>query len=222
MLPSKSKGFKLELIKYLNDHFYSKQELLEVSKVSECDFKRYQDDELMPQASYKLMLNVSSDSFFGLYTEDNEIEYYAKGYASWLGVIQSLQLKEKVYSVFATRYRNTIESLKAEGHESANEKINSNLSFHIEEEWTHFINGIYGLCTKSGLPEDIASKEFAIIEINELTETPALNEEEIQQLTLAVNLLDSASSMFAPHERLKSSRHRLINEVRRKYQLKNQ
>ncbi|HHC6670918.1 TPA: DUF6058 family natural product biosynthesis protein [Vibrio parahaemolyticus] len=31
--------------------------------------------------------------------------------------------------------------------------------------------------------------------------------------------MDNASSPFAPHERLNSSRHRLVNEVRQKYKL---
>ncbi len=53
----------------------------------------------------------------------------------------------------------------------------------------------------------------------ELSEQTALNEAQLNQLTNAVNLLDCASSMFAPHERLKSSRHRLVNEIRRKYRL---
>lgn len=82
-----------------------------------------------------------------------------------------------------------------------------------------FLNGIYGLCTKSGLPEDIAAKEFAIIEINELSIFDALNKEQLVKLTNAVNLLDKVSSLFAPHERLKSSRERLINETRFKYKL---
>ncbi|MCJ8295556.1 MAG: DUF6058 family natural product biosynthesis protein, partial [Colwellia sp.] len=90
---------------------------------------------------------------------------------------------------------------------------------HINEEWYLFLSGIYGLCTKTGLPEDIAAKEFSILEINELSELDDLTDQQINKLTVAVNLLDSASSLFAPHERLRSSRHRLVNEVRRKYQL---
>jgi hypothetical protein len=75
------------------------------------------------------------------------------------------------------------------------------------------------LCTKSGLPEDIAAKELAVIEINELLALNELSLDELEKLTLAVNLLDSASSFFAPHERLRSSRHSLVNEIRRKYKL---
>lgn len=210
----------MELIKYLNKHFFTKQELLDVTKVTEQDLSKYQENGVMPKCSYKLRLNLKSDSFFGLHNDEQEIEYYAKGYSSWLAIIQSLNSIEAVYSVFANRYKIALKSLKEQGHSSGNSKITSELNDHIKEEWNHFLNGIYGLCTKSGLPEDIAAKELSILEINELSELKELTPEQLNKLTLAVDLLDSASSLFAPHERLKSSRHRLVNEIRRKYQLK--
>jgi len=64
-----------------------------------------------------------------------------------------------------------------------------------------------------------AAKEFAITQINELTAHASLSSDEVGKLQTAVNLLDTASSAFAAHERLKSSRQRLVNEVRRLYQL---
>ncbi|WP_394495894.1 DUF6058 family natural product biosynthesis protein [Shewanella sp. ENK2] len=210
----------MELIKYLNKYFFTQQELLDITKITEQDLLKYQEDGLMPKCSYKLSLNIKSDSFFGLHDDEQEIEYYAKGYSSWLAIIQSLNSTEAIYSVFANRYKVAIERLKEQGYYSTNSKVTSELNEHIKEEWSHFLNGIYGLCTKSGLPEDIAAKELSILVINELSEHNELTPEQLNKLTLAVDLLDSASSLFAPHERLKSSRHRLVNEVRRKYQLK--
>ncbi|WP_444995718.1 DUF6058 family natural product biosynthesis protein [Aliikangiella sp. IMCC44359] len=209
----------MELIKYLNSNFYTKQELLDITQVKAADFAKYQQQGVMPRCSYKLNLAISSDSFFGVYEEKQQIEYYAKGYASWLGIIQSLKTRESIYSTFSQRYINTINRLKEEGHISDEPKVNEHIDLHIEEEWKHFLDGIYGLCTQSGLPEDIAAKELAILEINELSGLDNLTEQNREKLMKAVNLLDVSSSMFAPHERLKSSRHRLINEVRRQYRL---
>ncbi|TOM85193.1 DUF6058 family natural product biosynthesis protein, partial [Vibrio parahaemolyticus] len=89
----------------------------------------------------------------------------------------------------------------------------------IMEDWEHFLQGTYGLCTQTGLPEDIAAKGFAVEQIKALLERDVLDSNEIKRLEYFVNLLDNASSPFAPHERLNSSRHRLVNEVRRKYKL---
>lgn len=70
---------------------------------------------------------------------------------------------------------------------------------------------------------------MAIFEINRLSElgklsVPELKSEfkrDLKALEDAVNLLDEASALFAPHERLKSSRHRLVNEIRQKFKLQN-
>ena len=40
---------------------------------------------------------------------------------------------------------------------------------------------------------------------------------DISPLTNAVNLLDKSNSLFAHHEHPNSSKHRLIDEVRREY-----
>ncbi len=212
----------MELINYLSRYFLTKQELLVAAKITEQELSHYQKLEVMPKCSYKLQLNVASTSFFGLHNKEQEVEYYAKGYISWLAIVQSLNDAQSIYSLFETRYKTAIEQLRLQGHDSKNDKINASLDLHIKEEWQHFLDGIYGLCTKSGLPEDIAAKEFSILEINELTaktESAELTEQQLSQLTRAVNLLDSASAFFAPHERLNSSRHRLVDEVRRKYVL---
>ena len=209
----------MELINYLNKTFFTKQQLLDVSKVTEQQLLKYQQDGVMPKCSYRLNLTFKSDSFLGEYNDVQEVEYYAKGYSSWLAIVQSLDSKDVIYSVFSTRYKAAINQLNEQGHYSENPKITSGLDAHIQDEWQHFLNGTYGLCTKSGLPEDIAAKEFSIIVINELSQPNQLTSEQTNKLRLAVDLLDSASSWFAPHERLTSSRHRLVNEIRRKYQL---
>ena len=211
----------MELIQYLNDNFLTKNELTKLSGISGSQLIEYQTQGLMPLASYKLKLDINCDSFFGPHDESHKVEYYAKGYTSWMGIIRSLQTKELIYAEFTRRYIETIDGLKKNGHETVDPKLNDNIHNHIEEEWGHFLNGIYGLCTKTGLPENIAAKELAICEIKELSDNNQLGDVELEKLTRAVDLLDNASSLFAPHERLKSSRHRLIDEVRRKYRLSN-
>jgi len=209
----------MNLINYLNENFYTKKQLIDLAKISEVELTNFQDKKVMPSCSYKLSLNYSSDSFFGEFTNQDEIEYYAKGYLSWIGMLKVTTNHQDVFAIFAQRYAESIADFKGMGYTASDAKVNSRLDLHIEEEWRHFLDGIYGLCTKSGLPEDIAGKELAVLQINEIL---AQDKEKIdlEQLTKAVNLLDKSSAMFAPHERIKSSRHRLIDEVRREYKLK--
>lgn len=209
----------MNLINYLNKNYYTKQQLLDLSKISNAELSYFQEKDVMPTCSYKLSLNYTTDSFLGEFNNQNEIEYYAKGYLSWIGILKVTKNLQDVFPIFAKRYSNSISELKNAGFTSSDAKINSKLDLHIEEEWGHFLNGVYGLCTKSGLPEDIAGKELAVLQISEILghDKEKIN---LEVLTKAVNLLDKSSSMFAPHERLKSSRHCLIDEVRRKYKLK--
>jgi hypothetical protein len=78
------------------------------------------------------------------------------------------------------------------------------------------------VCTVSGLTEDIAAKEAAGTVIKDLTaEGPqrTLTVEQRRRLGAAVDLLDRSSAPFAPHEVARSSRRRLVDEVRRDWQL---
>lgn len=203
------------LLSYLNAHFITLEELSSVTNIDLNEIRHYQTERLMPLASYNLDVELKCNSFFGEHSEKGVTEYYAKGYVSWLSIVHSLRNKECVFDEFTRRYLKTISTLKDVTCDSGC----SGLSEIITEKWEHFLQGTYGVCTKTGLPEDIASKGIAVSQIEELLGHEELNSSEIKRLEYFVNLLDSVSSPFAPHERLKSSRHRLVNEVRRKYKL---
>jgi len=209
----------MQLINYLNKYFLTRADLLRLSATSENEFELLQRKKLMPASSYKLTIASNCHSFFGEHNTQQTIEYYSKGYTSWLNFLQSINDNNDAFRVFSTRYKQKLIELKRLGLVSLDAKVNAGMDLHIKEEWRHFINGTYGLCTKSGLPECIAAKEVAILIINEIIVNDNLSDDDIERLTQAVNLLDSASSLFAPHERENSSRERLVNKVRRKYQL---
>lgn len=210
----------MELIHYLNDNFYTKAQLLSLSKVSSEQFKAFQVAGMMPRASYRLQLTLQCDSFFGHHDANEASEYYAKGYLSWLTILLSLPDAKAAQNVFRQRYCEQIERLAARGFLSESPKLNADFEATLDEEWQHFLAGTYGLCTKTGLPEDIASKKLAILMINEHIEHEQLDDQKRATLARTVSLLDRASSMFAPHERSRSSRQRLINDIRLQYQLK--
>ncbi len=209
----------MELIRYLNKYFFTKQQLLDISKITNSEFEYFISLGVMPKHSYKLKAKVVSDSFFGEHIVNESIEYFAKGYAAWIGSLQILDDKNNAFLVFSKRYRERIAYLAQKGFVSDDPRVNGAIDSHIEKEWISFIDGIYGLCTKSGLPEDIASKELATLLINSFIGCKKLNKSGETKLANAVDLLDLSSSLFAPHERRKSSRHRLINEVRRQFKL---
>lgn len=210
----------MKLIAYLNEHFLTREELL-----ARCGVNSERLDELqrlgaMPQASYRLHLGAVCESYFGRHEEEESLDYYARGYASWLGLLQAPGAPDQAFEIFAGRYRGRVEELAAQGLSAAHVDLGSRR--HLASEWQHFLAGTYGLCTVSGLPEDIAAKELASAVIGELTAggpEQALTAEQRQRLVEAVGLLDRCSAPFAPHERARSSRARLVERVRRDWRL---
>lgn len=212
----------MELIQYLNDGFFTQQQLLAASAIDLAGLERLQKRGLMPLPSYALKLDIACNSFFGPHQAQTELAYYAKPYSLWMTCVQSLPTADEALKLFSQRYQARLKQLQEIGVSSAHDKFNAGLESHLESEWTYFLSGTYGLCTRSGLPEDIAAKEVAVLIIKEITGERLdknLLAAERERLVIAVDLLDAVSAPFAPHEVLRSSRHRLIDQVRSAYRL---
>lgn len=207
----------MSLTNYLNGNFYCREELLDLGQISQTELEEFQRSNVMPVASYSLVQDIKCDSFFGHYAEQHFTEYYAKGYLLWLRSLISMSCLKEVYSLFCERYRNQLLELDRRGFSCNSPKFNQDLKQHLLIEWGHFLDGTYGLCTVSGLPEDIAAKELAAVIIEELTLLPERTNEQRVSLKNAVQLLDTSSAPFAPHERARSSRRRLVDNVRSVY-----
>ena len=205
----------MNLIDYLQDHFLTREQLLAHTGIDEGRLDEWQALGMMPRPSYRLRLALACDSFFGQHEETHAIDWYAQGYVAWAGLLAALDGPRQAYAVFAQRYRRRLTELAVDKRVTYPQALADDA--HIEAEWRHFLDGTYGLCTRSGLPEDIAAKEAAIALIRALTESgepQGLNEEARQRLAAAVELLDRASAPFAPHEVERSSRRRYVDEIR--------
>lgn len=210
----------MALIEYLHTHFLTREQLLEQSATSSETLAHYQAEGMMPAPAYKIAAVLTCHSFFGVHRESEELTFYAKGYVSWLKNLAACNGKTEARSLFDGRYRRQLQVLETAGFTIQHPKIGRNLDRHLDQEWEHFLAGTYGLCTRSGLPEDIAAKEVAILIIEAFLTNEPVPATDVPALARAVDLLDQASAPFAPHERPKSSRHRLVDEVRRSYGLK--
>ncbi|CAM2069740.1 DUF6058 domain-containing protein [Sulfidibacter corallicola] len=209
----------MDLLTYLCHHFFTRDQLIARSDLSETEFEHFRQMKVMPACSYSLEGPLLCRSFFGEHSFRARSEFYAKGYVSWLTRLPSFESPPEVKAWFKTRYRARLRQLELEGFSVNHPKLTTELETHLEREWSHFLDGTYGLCTRSGLPEDIASKEAAILIIEEWIKQEPNRDAEKETLRRAVDLLDEASAPFAHHERARSSRHRLVNEVRRIYSL---
>jgi len=205
----------MDLLSYLNQHFYTKTQLLEKSQISAVNFKQYQQKSMMPAASY--LLSIKCDSFFGKHSEAQASEFFPKAYVSWLTDLTAMPDAQTAFEVFSVRYKSQLQKLHDFGLYSVDDKFNKGLNNHIKQEWQHFLKGTYGVCTQSGLVADIATKELSTSIINKLILNKELSGQKWEHLKASINLLDSATSLFAPHERKNSSRVKLIEYVKNNY-----
>jgi hypothetical protein len=189
----------MELIDYLHTHFLTRAQLLAACATDGAHLDAFIAAGTMPAPSYRLQVRIECASYFGDHEEAHALDWFAQGYVEWLRML--LEGDHDPYAWFATRYRAALAALPPSDMEATDA--------HLRSEWRHFLAGTYGLCTRSGLPEDIAAKELAIRVIRALTDDGrALDAEERERLAGARDLLDRASSLFAPHERARSSRAR--------------
>lgn len=207
----------MTLLAYLDQHLITRAELLRVADLNDAELSRLQTLGAVPMPSYRLALAIGCESFFGTHQEHAEREYYAAGCAAWIAAVGAT--REPPQHIFERRYRARLFALHAEGFTTGHQRRND-LGEHLRDEWKYFLDGTYGVCTKTGAPEDIAAKELAVTIIQALTENrgeQVLTVDQRVTLQRAVDLLDAASAPFAPHEVARSSRRRLIDDVRAAY-----
>jgi len=208
-----------DLTLYLDQYFFTETQILQKANTTKADLEAFQTNQVMPLASYCVAHSICCNSFFGNYQVVEKTNYYAKGYLDWLNQLIENDSSDQAFVMFAQTYRNTIETVQAQGLVSLSNKFDLKSDEYLRREWQHFLSGTYGLCTKSGLPEDIAKKELATLVIEELMIESCLDANQLALLTFAVKSLDQASALFAPHERKQSSRARLVDRPRKKYRL---
>ena len=203
----------MELIDYLSESFFTEQQLLARGGIDLARLRDWQTRRLMPQASYRLRLTVDCESVFGPHSAEGQLRYYAKAYVDWIAEL--LASEEEVCERFCARYRQRLIERGAQGLRTGASQFNAGLEQHLVQEWSAFLHGTYGLCARAGLPEDIADKELSSAIVKETIEgEQVLTVAERERLRVAVDLLDRSCAPFAPHERARSSRRRLVDEVR--------
>ena len=182
----------------------------------------------LPHAAYRLDQTYEVSSFFGQHSRSESKGYYPYSHVEKVAALlekskdwAELALEEK--ERFRSIYKVTLEEYKAAGFGMA-EYFTSDgkaggaaFEEFIASEWQHYLDGTYGLCTKTASAREIALKEVMIAKIKHLLTTEQFSDAELTELEKAVDILDEVSAEFAPHERERSSRGQYIDAVREKY-----
>jgi hypothetical protein len=209
----------MELINYLSRHFLTLPELLNRACVSENTFRALQRRGLQPESAYKLNLGINCDSMFGEHNSMAVVEYYPRASVEWLQFLLAMDESRDAFDSFCQRYCDELKRLGDAGFVTTIPAFNQDVARHLREEWRQYLDGSFGVCTRSGQIEEIAAKSLATAIIQPYLRRDTLRSDEKLQLKRAVDLLASVSADYAPHERARSNRYKLIERVRSKFKL---
>ncbi len=215
---------------YIQSTYLTFEQLVALSGISAERLRAMIGTGCLPGPAYRATVKCRISSIFGDYDEEAEREYFprshvvkAKALEQVGGALVDLAAKEK--TAFIAAYAETLEALRADtfGLEAlfgADGRMGGLAAEDLlEKEWQAYLEGAYGLCTRTASAEDIATKEAMIAKIKYLTAAidAGTATDARADLKQAVDLLDQVSALFAPHEVSRSSRGTYINQIRVRY-----
>lgn len=215
------------LLNYLYEKYDEKAVFCAAASMDLDRLDELQAANIVPKASYILDIDIKVKSFVAEHQEVQKYQFYLKGQLEWLAQINAKKISTESAArhYFETQYGLAIDEFLAS---ELGDKIVQiyprsewGLSDH-SETWAHFLNGTYGLCTRTGLPNEIFLKHIYIrfIEFVTLTNRPnEIKPKLLMLLSKAVEELDKVESDFAPHEVAQSSRQRCIINIKKDYSL---
>ncbi|GAB3035090.1 DUF6058 family natural product biosynthesis protein [Bowmanella dokdonensis] len=203
----------MSLLEYLQRRYLTEEQLLAGAGCSQDQLRQWQKRGMAPQASYRLDLSLVCHSVLVEHRETQQLLFHARYTLSWLRLLTKVADAEQAFGIFAQIYENQLGQRRKQGFNTSSRCFNQQLCGHISQEWRHFLQGTYGLCTQTGRVEEIVDKELAIAIIEELTAgqpDAALQATVSGILERAYALLDKACAPFPSHEYPGSSRERYL------------
>lgn len=210
-------------IKYIKENFIESNELCKISEISHQDLETLITNKLVPNSSYEINVTYKINSPLGDEKIISEVKkYYPKSVITLIqknkNLNNSSEFKESLKTEFINTFVNSNNNnfgydniLKEDGSVNM-EKLN--LAF--EQEWQYYLQGIYGICTLNGTGTEIAKKEIAVkrlIEFNKKHGEKKLSDKDKEMLNVLNNEFNEVSNLFAPYQRVNSSRGKYLDKI---------
>lgn len=207
------------LLTYLYDSFLEETRFAQACGITTDDLRGLIGDRVFPAPSYTYHASGRSLSFVSDAQEDQTYRFHAKGHLAWFQAISRLDLtsERRARQQFFDRYDAAKRAFLTgdPGRLLVDAMPCLPARFdraHRDATWRHFLNGVYGVCTRDGQPETVFLKQAGVMFIDAML---AEGTADAALLDRAVSFLDSVTAEFAPHEVARSSRQRCINDLRR-------
>lgn len=216
-----------ELDGYLQKHYLSAEKFAALCGLSAERLDQLIQSGLVPAPSYVVTsASTVKSSVFGEMDAPGSIAgsyFHPKGKV-WVELALSEQNATALKNRFAQNFISALTDLNTstwrlvDSFTKAAEPIPAGLSFRVEEAWGHLLRGTFGLCISDPSSElSIATKEVLQEKLSAMTsngtEVPddRIAQEELKEL---IDQYASAAMPFSPIEYPRSSRKRLVDDLR--------
>ncbi len=210
-------------IKYIKENFIESNELCQVSEISHQDLETLIDNELIPNSSYQIKVTYKINSPLGDEKVISEVKkYYPKSVINLIQKNKNLNNSSEFKQSLKTEFINTFVNSNNNnfGYDNIIEEDGSinmeKLNLAFEQEWQYYLQGIYGICTLNGTGAEIAKKEIAVkrlIEFNKKHGENKLSDNDKEILSVLNNEFNEISNLFAPYQRINSSRGKYLDKI---------
>ena len=213
-----------ESLDYIAAHFLTLGDLEAWTGVPTDTIVSYIVHRCIPRESYTVTRLAEIESFFGHVSGAREaVRYYAPSHVQWVLDTSRAARLQPLAQIAATRQEAFCRDYIQEARRIGADLLRPDeLETLAQREYESWLDGTYGLCTRTATATDIARKEISILRIKRITNggtsTP-LDPADRDALQAAMTILDDVASPFAPHERARSSRARWIEAIARRCDL---
>lgn len=210
------------LLNYLYTNFFEESQFADDVGTTTEELMALIRAQVFPSPSYVYDSKGRSVSFVADFPDEQAYRFHLRGHTDWYREIVQLGLDSEVRarSYFFSRYNQAkstflSSSLGAELQVIAPDVARQFDEDHAQSTWGHFLNGVYGVCTRDGRPESVFLKQAGVMFIEQMIAggPQKLSQSQTALLGRAVEFLDGVESDFAPHEATKVSRQRCIVDV---------
>lgn len=214
------------LLNYLYTNFFEERQFADIVEATAEELTALIAAGVIPSASYVYDSKGQSVSFVAEFPDEQVYRFHLRGHVNWYREITLLGLdtKARARAHFFNRYDEAkmaflSSSLGAELQAQAPEVAGQFDEDHARSTWDHFLNGVYGVCTRDGRPESIFLKQAGVMFIEQMIAggPEKLSQPQIVLLRRAADFLDGVESDFAPHEAPNVSRQRCIVDVKAQF-----
>jgi hypothetical protein len=215
-------------LKYISDNYIEFEEVIKIANISSEKLNELIENKLVPNASYVINSEiVISSSLNDNHNITIERKYFHPSILQYIKENAEISNPEKFKRFFK---ENLLVNLKNHAHQTfaygnvfdENGVINDEKAEQaLEEEWSYFCKGVYGICTLNNNENDIIEKEIAIKRIldfiaNKSSFTAEEQENRLKELNDEFN---KATSNFAPYQRELSSRGKHLDKLLEEFSL---